>query len=202
MKNKICSRCNTSKPISEYYNHKNGKYGVVACCIECCKNIANDYHRTKDGLITKIYSAQKRYSRHRNHPVPSYTMVELRDWMFSQRCFHELFDNWKQSNYKKDLTPSCDRLDDYKPYTLDNLRVVTWMENNIRAREDKKNGINTKDCEAIFQIDFNNNIIEEHYSASQASRTTGINRGNISSVCLGKRKTAGGYKWRYANETN
>lgn len=34
----------------------------------------------------------------------------------------------------------------------------------------------------------------------EADRITGINFRNISSVCLGRRKTAGGFHWRYINE--
>lgn len=34
-------------------------------------------------------------------------------------------------------------------------------------------------------------------SAHEASRKTGLNRGNISSACLGIHKTAGGYHWKF-----
>ena len=35
-------------------------------------------------------------------------------------------------------------------------------------------------------------------STMEAARVTGINQGNISKCCNGKRKSAGGYKWRYS----
>lgn len=35
-------------------------------------------------------------------------------------------------------------------------------------------------------------------SIIEAERVTGINQGNISKCCLGKRKSSGGYIWRYA----
>lgn len=34
-------------------------------------------------------------------------------------------------------------------------------------------------------------------SVQEAAEKTGINKGNIASVCSGKRKTAGGYHWRH-----
>ena len=34
-------------------------------------------------------------------------------------------------------------------------------------------------------------------SISEAYRQTGISQGNISAVCNGHRKTAGGYHWKY-----
>ena len=36
-------------------------------------------------------------------------------------------------------------------------------------------------------------------SGCEAERETGVHKGNISSACKGKVKTAGGYKWRLKN---
>lgn len=36
-----------------------------------------------------------------------------------------------------------------------------------------------------------------YYSAMEAARQSGINRGNLSACCRGERKTAGGFRWRY-----
>ena len=48
----------------------------------------------------------------------------------------------------------------------------------------------------ICQYDLNGNFVRRFNSATEAEQLTGINRKNISSVCNGKRKTAGGYIWR------
>jgi hypothetical protein len=40
-------------------------------------------------------------------------------------------------------------------------------------------------------------FINEYRSGLLASQSTGINHSNISSVCNGKLKTAGGYHWKY-----
>ena len=37
-------------------------------------------------------------------------------------------------------------------------------------------------------------------SSCEASRKLKINQSNISACCLGKRKIAGGYHWKYINE--
>lgn len=37
----------------------------------------------------------------------------------------------------------------------------------------------------------------KYKSISEASRCTGISRGNINHVCIGTRKSAGGYTWKY-----
>lgn len=41
---------------------------------------------------------------------------------------------------------------------------------------------------------------EIYSSLSGASEKTGVRRGNINMCCLGKRQTAGGYHWEYADE--
>lgn len=53
----------------------------------------------------------------------------------------------------------------------------------------------------IIQYDKNLNFINEFYSISEAERITGIPNSNIVNCCKGKRKTAGGYIWKYKNET-
>lgn len=46
-----------------------------------------------------------------------------------------------------------------------------------------------------------NKVIAEFNSVHEASKATGINRGNISSCCRGELKTAGGYLWQFKHKT-
>lgn len=41
-------------------------------------------------------------------------------------------------------------------------------------------------------------IISRFESLAEASRITGINSQNICAVCAGRRKTTGGFEWRYS----
>lgn len=66
--------------------------------------------------------------------------------------------------------------------------------------------VSASNCKRLFskpiiQYDKSMNILAEYASLSEASRQTSINAQNISAVCLGKNKSAGGYKWAY-KETN
>ena len=51
----------------------------------------------------------------------------------------------------------------------------------------------------VYQFDIFGNFIKEYDSIMDASRTTGINNGNIGSCCIGRQNhsTAGGYVWRF-----
>ena len=50
----------------------------------------------------------------------------------------------------------------------------------------------------VLQLTLDNKLIKRWPSAVKCERL-GFNRANICSCCRGKRKTAYGYKWRYAN---
>lgn len=157
------------------------------------------YRKTKKGLICVIYNNEKIRSKNKGWPAPEYDLITLRRWLLSQDTFHILYDQWVDSGYDLDLKPSIDRLDNYKPYSLDNIQIVTWKDNNERGTNDQVIGINTKNCDAVMQLDREGNIIKEFHSIRSAGRETGIDSGNINLVCNGKRLTAGGYKWKKVN---
>lgn len=50
---------------------------------------------------------------------------------------------------------------------------------------------------SVVQMTLDGVQIAEFRSAMQASKTTDISRASIYNCCIGKNKTAGGYKWRY-----
>lgn len=49
----------------------------------------------------------------------------------------------------------------------------------------------------VLQYDIKGNIISEYYGSREAERQTGIAHEYISRCCKGKRKSAGGYIWKY-----
>ena len=194
-KEKECTMCGIPKVFSEFSPNKANKDGLSSWCKECNNQEKKAYHHTKKGLISTIFNTQQRSSKHRNHPQPTYTLIELREWAFSQKIFHELYDNWKASEFKKDLVPSFDRLDDYKGYSLDRLRIVTFRENYMRYCQDAINGINNKRATAIIAI--KNGVETEFYSQYQAARKLGLHVSSINRVLKGKLNHTGGYKLSY-----
>ena len=74
----------------------------------------------------------------------------------------------------------------------DNLMVVTRKEHALIHREE----INRS--KPVLQLDSNENVVKKWPSARAAYRETNISYQNIHKCCRGKRKTAGGYIWRYA----
>ena len=88
-----------------------------------------------------------------------------------------------------------------------NLEWMSVKDNNNYGTRNKRAG------EAISKANINNQMFSKKVqmfdkktgellstfpSTCEAERVTGINQGNISKCCIGKRKSAGGYIWRYS----
>lgn len=114
--------------------------------------------------------------------------------------YYELYNNWVDSWYIKDLRPSIDRIDNYKWYSYDNIQLMTWKENNEKRLSD------LRECKLIHwnkpqkAVKWINKItweVVEYKSIHQAERLKWINNANIVECCKWKRKSAWGYIWSY-----
>lgn len=135
---KRCTKCGEIS--NDFIPEKRWKSGLSSQCRNCYYCYSKSYQRSKKGLVAKMFSAQRANSKKRGHQLPTYNLEELRDWCFSQKIFHELYDSWKESSYEKALIPSCDRTDDYKGYSLSRLQLMTWGQNDRKAKDDRKSG--------------------------------------------------------------
>lgn len=82
-----------------------------------------------------------------------------------------------------------------------NLEWCTQTENLIHSfriglRKHNKERLIETNRKPVLQLDFNENIIKEWYSMSDASRALGLSVSNICNCCKGQIKSTGGYKWR------
>lgn len=68
-----------------------------------------------------------------------------------------------------------------------------------KIKSSKTGIISTKRME-VCQIDLDGNLIKIWDFAGEAESILKIPKGKISTVCLGQRKTTGGFKWKYKNE--
>ena len=73
-------------------------------------------------------------------------------------------------------------------------------EEHKRKLSEAKKGKPSHCMKSILQYDKNNNFIAKYESLTIAGQTIGGDIRNISACCLGKRKTAYGYVWRYESE--
>lgn len=71
-----------------------------------------------------------------------------------------------------------------------NMKFASLFSDNFKQRN-----------KIIIQYDLNGNYLNEYKNINQASEINKINKGNICSCCKNIRKQAGGYIWRYKNES-
>ena len=90
--------------------------------------------------------------------------------------------------------------------TQNNVENLEWCDqkynNNYGTRKERviEKQINGKCSKLVLQIDkTTNEVIAEFPSINEVQRQLGIS--HISECCLGKRNTAGGYKWKYKEES-
>lgn len=197
---KKCKRCEEVKPITSFAMSSTGKDGRSSTCKPCVVERNALYWKTPFGRISQVFAVQTMNSKVRGHALPSYTSKELYAWAESNGLLL-IHSAWEDSGYQKDLIPSVDRNNPNLPYTLNNIRLVTWKENNDKAYEDRKSCAHvTRQNKGIQQRTVDGELVAEFGSISAAARATGIGRIPINYVCLGKPSciTAGGYKWNYS----
>ena len=157
------------------------------------------YHRTKNGLISRMYSSQIFNSKKRNMEKPLYTKEEFKKWLLNTE-FNILYINWVNSDYNTKLRPSINRLDDLKTYSFDNIELITWEENRKNGHLDRILGIGKSGlsrCKKVVQYDINMNYINEFNSQSIASRETNSNQVSISKCCRKILNSTNGFIFRY-----
>ena len=84
---------------------------------------------------------------------------------------------------------------------VENLRWVTPKENSnnplsIMTKSESKKGIKNNRHQPVLQYDKDGNFIREWDTMTEAETTLNITH-KIHVVCQGKRKTCGGYIWKY-----
>jgi hypothetical protein len=157
--------------------------------------LARNLRHTPKGRLAQIYSKQIEASRLRGHPLPEYTREEFYETWLHDPTYLYLFDQWQASGFKKDLSPSFDREDPNKGYSLDNIALMTWGMNKGKASFDQM----SKATE-VMQYDMEGNFVARYPSVTFASKATGISAPQISRSLNGYLKQTHGFRFAWLGE--
>lgn len=204
---KTCIDCNETKSYPEFTPKISCKDGYEPRC-RVCRSIK--YNKSSaDKVVKRIYATQLLNSAKRGHNPPTYTEKELLDWVLKQPNWNTLYADWKANKYSKATKPSVDRIDLNKPYTMDNIQLVTWKVNQQNHADDAYSGHETARLRAVKAYNKDGTLYKEYYSMALAVRELGASYYGIATVANGKPlidskgntympKTHKGFIWKYA----
>ena len=73
-------------------------------------------------------------------------------------------------------------------------------ESKEKMRKSRLGKIGGPRAKAVLQYDLDGNFIQEFISANNADVRLKLSRGNVYSACIGKKKSVGGFMWRFKTE--
>lgn len=181
------------KIIEEFPNYaisSNGKIKSLSRTVCCKLNPDRNYDRRFINSKIRNYNEKEL----KTVSLFGYKCVILLDSEGKKRCLriHRLLYEAFIGNVPKGMV--IDHIDgDKENNTLSNLRCVTSQENRNNPNTIKYS------YKAVEQLDKDTlEILNKFDSCKSAALALGISNCHIGSVCNGKRKTAGGFKWRWA----
>lgn len=57
---------------------------------------------------------------------------EFVKWVLANENYKKLFKEWEEMRYEYVLTPTVDRIDNKRDYTLDNIQIITLIQNSTK----------------------------------------------------------------------
>lgn len=98
------------------------------------------YERTKKGKLMRCYrnmisrvSGIQQKKQHLYNGKALLPKEDFYEWAFASPEFHRLYDIWVAADYDRKLTPTVDRIDPSRGYTIENMEWVTHSENSRRG---------------------------------------------------------------------
>lgn len=98
--------------------------------------------RTYRNMLSRVLGIQRREAKF-YEGLPILPKEEFYRWALNPAStYHDLYTNWSANNFARRLSPSVDRLDVLRGYTLDNMQWLTHGQNSARItrkRQPKEN---------------------------------------------------------------
>ena len=184
---KFCYKCMKWHPLDSFGSHKNAWDGLQHECKECRKK----YTGTKMGRAAYLLDSYNKEDRKYDRGKGDLTAKWIVENIFSKPCAHCGKTEWKEIG--------CNRLDNSKPHTKDNVEPCCKECNDKLGLEYRKSiGKLGRPLKQVYQIDKKTKeIVRCWNSAKEAENISGFTQSQICRVCNNKSKTHKGYLWRY-----
>jgi len=195
---KECKTCKVIKHILEFHKNPAEKDGYRSSCAVCRKNTRKG---NLSSFLIDVYRQQLSASKQRNVKPPDYSREEFLTKFINNETLINLHKLYVESNFDINIVPTFDRSDDYAAYSLDSLTVMTYEDNRNNYFKNQQSGVTNKRNVGVYKISIDTDeIINTYFSVAEAARQNNCQDSKICAVCVGKRKTHNGFKWRYIDE--
>jgi hypothetical protein len=151
------------------------------------------YLKTKKGRANNLLCAYRANDKKYNRGEGDLTAQWIVDNIFSKPCAHCGETDWRKIG--------CNRIDNDKPHSKDNVEPCCKTCNDALARTEFKDSQTKK----VYQYTLDGDLVKIWDSTRECGRN-GFNQGCIAACCRGGRinkgqwencKTYKGYKWSY-----
>lgn len=128
-------------------------------------------------LVTHYNQLDKKYGRGKGNLIAQW----VHDNILFEKCVYCGATGWRLIG--------CNRIDNTKPHTTDNVEPCCKKCNNIQYGKEL--------AKQVYQYTLDGELVAIYPSTMEAARQTGFNQSLICACCLGKRKTHKGFIWSY-----
>lgn len=148
------------------------------------KEYWRQYRQTPMGRAANLLGGYRRKDKKYNRGEGDLTAEWIVENIFTKPCAHCGETDWTKIG--------CNRLDNTKPHTKDNVEPC------CKECNDKLAGVYHMETQGkeVYQYTLDGKLIRAWVSANEAGRN-GYNYGNICACCRGERNTCGGFRWSY-----
>jgi hypothetical protein len=149
---KLCPHCSTVKLFTEFNNNKATKDGKQRLCRPCdnerlksnrnrridqYKKYEQDYRKARandlEYRLRNLLNASRARARNkdREHEITLQDLYDL--YPIDNKCPVFGFElEWNSAGFRE-TSPSIDRIDSSKGYTKDNIQIISWKANRLKA---------------------------------------------------------------------
>jgi hypothetical protein len=124
MQTKTCSKCQEVKPLTDFYNHRPGKFGVSSRCKKCLKKKSKEW-RKNNPEKRKEYKAQ--YDRNNSEKIKEYN----KKWHENNpERVREIDRKYRKNNPEKDNSKNSKRKALIRNSIVENVDLLQLYKNH------------------------------------------------------------------------
>lgn len=175
---KMCTKCKQVKKLCDFHkaNDRAGKY--YSNCKKCKLNRQRSLNSHFRSAFKNIEKRLRRQNSYKNRKLT----FNWQEFQVFKNDYKKLHAQWAKNNYKRNLTPSVDRIDNNKDYTMDNIQIIT-VHDNIKKDLNNKGSRNGRSRLIAFQVEAIRWLYANFdFTQMELARMFGVKHPQISSI--------------------